>query len=742
MRGANLFLILILGFSLITCSTSPIRFASENRANNPLAERLAKVTCDVWRDPDGVPHTRSTSEQAAYSCLGYLHGKDRAFHLDYIRRGFQGRLSEILGSGRVREDFFVRMLGLAEKAEVIFEEMPQATREYLWAYAYGVNLGMAEAMKEENYVLDELDYDPEVWRPQHSVGILLLQSFLETKNTFTQDLTEKKWIEAWGDRAQGLMTQDGLPWDNSILKAGESPPLKKSASVPGIPVDASFGSNNWVLGSQWSKSGKAWFANDPHVSLQHPSFWYWAHVQGGDLDVAGATVPGMPLVVSGLNRRMAWGLTDSFIKVADVIAIPESDTSGFISQRPTIWIKAGPFQLPFFFKSFQRSPEGYPVLPIDEAPEGKALLLRWSGFHLQAKHLSIFTDLAKAETVEKMDKILSALQLPTFSFVFADNKGGIGYRAVGLLPRDDEQVPFGVREGTLASARSYTFLDSSEAPHILNPGRGYVATANNRVWPAGSTRFQGRAFSHSFRSRRIEELLTSTRANDLESIRRTQCDTMMVDARYLVPRLIQYVSGALEGDLAHAIRLLSEWDFQGGVTCRACGVYVKWVDRIKEKWTVNHPGLYRLLGEKVEEKRRAELIGELRATLSDIREDRDEAFPAWGDLHRAYFEHITGAFSSEDYLETPGNLYSVNVGVLKWRENYYSHYSGAAQRLIVEMTNPPKAYLSWDGTATDNEFRSLNRSSSSWQRWRNCQHQPVRFPLDWTSVKSTSAPLN
>ena len=57
--------------------------------------------------------------------------------------------------------------------------MDPGARDRLWAYAYGVNRGLAEAVGKGNYEFQKLGYQPDAWRPEDSVTILLLQSFSE-----------------------------------------------------------------------------------------------------------------------------------------------------------------------------------------------------------------------------------------------------------------------------------------------------------------------------------------------------------------------------------------------------------------------------------------------------------------------------------------------------------------------------------------------------------------------------------
>ena len=56
--------------------------------------------CRVWTDPQGVHHAWAGPSRAdAFACFGYVHGRNRAFQLDWLRRTFQGRKAEVAGFG-------------------------------------------------------------------------------------------------------------------------------------------------------------------------------------------------------------------------------------------------------------------------------------------------------------------------------------------------------------------------------------------------------------------------------------------------------------------------------------------------------------------------------------------------------------------------------------------------------------------------------------------------------------------
>ena len=70
-------------------------------------------------------------------------------------------------------------------------------------------------------------------------------------------------------------------------------------------------------------------ANDMHLGLNIPNIWYRLRltVEGSgpndppELDLAGVTLPGTPLLVAGSNTSIAWGFTNSRGDWSDLVLI-------------------------------------------------------------------------------------------------------------------------------------------------------------------------------------------------------------------------------------------------------------------------------------------------------------------------------------------------------------------------------------------------------------------------------------
>ena len=59
-------------------------------------------------------------------------------------------------------------------------------------------------------------------------------------------------------------------------------------------------------------------ASDPHIAFAAVSCWYEVQLTGGSFEVAGMAYTGMPAVMFGRNRRVAWGITNNICSQRDL----------------------------------------------------------------------------------------------------------------------------------------------------------------------------------------------------------------------------------------------------------------------------------------------------------------------------------------------------------------------------------------------------------------------------------------
>ena len=683
------------------------------------SKAFASDHCKTQFDELGIPHIETPSTENFYYCFGLSHGRDRAWEMDYFRRMGQGRNAEIIGFSQLKNDFMMKLLDLPSIAEKIWIDSSPENKKWLEIYSRGVNEGFKEGKKSKEFL--DLNYSPDVWKPQHSLLVLLLQSFDQTRKTFNKDYEEERSKLKWGKKASKLFDIDNMPWENTILKSGEyskknPTPQTVVNTITNLNLWSDFpqvfgeesGSNNWVISKDKSKSGNAILANDPHLDLKTPMFWYWISISSPHSKVMGGSVPGVPAIASGTNGKVAWGLTNSYINTADVVLIKDIKLNEIETIRPLIFFKFLFFKIPFFFTTFERLKSGHRVLPLDIESDEK-VVLRWTGFNLKADEVFSFFDIHKKNNVTEMDMALARIGLPSWNFVFADNKGDIGFRTVGKVYRHLDKTPFGVPRITLDELSQEKFFSPSEQPHLLKPKRNYVYSANNRHWPSDSKFYGGRGYSHSYRGFRIDELLGGM--HDVDSFKNIQCDQQVVDARFFLSKFQKYLN----------LPEFNNWSMEAQDSSLILPIYRRFFDLLMEKWELDEYGLFRMLDDL-----NLDHINEMKSILQQAK--TQVRGRNWGEIHRLRFPHMS---KNKDWVFSPnisgvGDNHSVNPGTSVWdsRSNSYEQTNGASMRMIIEMGETTKIWLSLPGI---NRNYDRNTKTSPWQSWKNCQYTKLTF---------------
>jgi penicillin amidase len=683
------------------------------------AEASTDYLCKTNYDELNIPHVVTLSVEEYYYCFGLSHGRDRAWEMDYFRRVGEGRNAEILGFSQLKSDLMMRMLDLQSMVEKIWKDFNPEKKKWIELYAQGVNEGFKTGKNSKEF--KDLNSEPEAWKPEHTLLVLLLQSFDQTRKTFFRDYEEEKSKSKWGEKASQLFDEDNMPWENNILKDGEYP--KRPTSTQTTSIDhhklnlwAKFptifgeeaGSNSWVVSKNKSKTGKAIFANDPHLDLKTPLFWYWIKLEGPGFKVLGGSIPGVPIIASGTNGKVSWGLTNSYLNSADAFLVKDIKPEELESFRPLVYVKFWFFKIPFFFKTFERLKSIHRILPLEIESENK-LVLRWSGFALRPEDIYSLFDVFKVKDVTEIDLIFSQVGVPSWNFVFADQKGAIGFRLAGKTYRHLEKTPYGIPTISLAELEQEQFLDPSERPHLLNPAREYIYTANNRHWPNDSKFYGGRGYSHSYRGFRIDELLVGK--HDVESFKKIQCDQQVVDARFFLPKFQKLLN----------LPEFNNWNLEAEESSLVLPVYRRLFDLLIEKWEVNEYALFRLLDSLAPNK-----IDEMKELYHQAKSE--VAGRSWGEIHRVKFPHMS---KNNDWKFSPeivgvGDSHSVNPGTSIWNSDLgiYEQTSGASMRMIVEMDETPRIWLTLPGINRQYEQSSAR---SPWDAWRACKYSEVKF---------------
>jgi len=465
-----------------------------------------KGPVSIARDSQGVPLVEARSRGDLARALGFLHGQERFFQMDLIRRASAGELSALLGpiGPVVAIDKGRRLHRFRHRARQIIANMDAGERALLEAYAEGVNAGLA-ALGARPFEYALLLASPKPWQAEDSI-LAAFSMYLDLQDDKAAlDRAMAAARDRLGGELADFLFPHGTPLDSALdgshlpeptipanLPTGlaATPPAKAALLAPLLAPGPAFGSNAWAVGGGLTGTGAGLLANDMHLGLSVPGTWYRARLKmaGGtepDLDVTGATLPGTPLVVAGSNGRIAWGYTNSYIDTADLVVLDPVEGTADQYQTPEgprainrvteqicpAWADCQPLEV-------EESIWG-PVVGRDA--QGRRLSVRWTAHDPDAINLHGMLGLERARSVAEAINIAHLARQPQQNLVVTDNAGNVGWTVIGAVPHrfgQDGRLPTSWADGTRGWAG---MLPPDQVPTILNPDDQRIWTANARI---------------------------------------------------------------------------------------------------------------------------------------------------------------------------------------------------------------------------------------------------------------------
>jgi penicillin amidase len=376
------------------------------------------------------------------------------------------------------------------------------------------------------------------------------------------------------------------------------------------------GSNSWVIGGARTGTGAPILAADLHLGVQMPSIWYEVvlHAEvdelgggGGGFHAGGFSFAGVPGIVLGHNRRIAWGLTNVNPDVQDLYlerVNPENPREYLVEGNwvpmelrvEEITVRGGDEPIRHLVRSTRNGPivtdaEGpqdtrsafgieAPLAP-PESVELSELSLRWTALVPNRTFSSLFR-MNRAGDFAEFREAAALFDIPSQNLVYADEEGNIGYQTPGLIPirrRGDGRYPV---PGWDDRFQWDGFVPFEELPWVLNPEKGYLTTANNPVAPPGYPHHITADFAYGYRAKRIVEMIEGAgEPITVEDVVKMQADSYAVPARRLVRGLLsvrpEEVSigerSASAAQLEALQRLIQGWDQRMSVDSAGAAAY-------------------------------------------------------------------------------------------------------------------------------------------------------------------------
>ncbi len=583
----------------------------------PLVVNGLQSPVEVLRDEWGVNHIYAANQHDLFFAQGYCAAQDRLFQFEIWRRQATGTVSEILGERELKRDIGTRLFRFrGDMKKELAHYHPQG-EAIINDYVAGVNAYIHETLQHPEKLPVEfklLNIKPGIWTTD--VVVSRHQGLL---GNITQELNTGRAVARLGDAKvkdlvwyhpkdpllkmdtairSELLFADILELYNAyrkdvVFQAGDIHKSDLDADAvqllnkktvtpqPDLVFEPGMeGSNNWIVSGNRSASGHAMLANDPHRQISLPSLRYIVHLVAPGWNVIGGGEPEIPGVSIGHNEYGAWGLTIFETDGEDLMVydLNPQNLSQYRYKGNWVNMKEIHETIPVKNKTAKEVTLRYtvhgPVTYIDTLNK-KAYAVRCAWLEPGGAPYLASLRIDQAKNWDAFREACSYSHIPGENMIWADTKGNIGWQVVGIVPvrkNFSGLVP-------IPGDGRYEwdgYLPIKERPHMLNPSKGFFATANQHVTPDDYKRWDavGYTWADPFRGNRINEVLAADNKMTIEKMEALQTDYFSIPARTLVPMLTRLtIDDAMQKEAQQA---LNGWDYILNKQSIAAGIYAMW----------------------------------------------------------------------------------------------------------------------------------------------------------------------
>jgi penicillin amidase len=749
---------------------------------------------EIVRDTANVPHIFAEADTDVFFGLGFAHAQDRLWQMMLMRRTAQGRLSEVFGPRTLRTDELMRRLDIHGLAQASVAAQDGYTRAALEAYARGVNAWIevvnAEARGRGAPEFFIFPSEVALWQPADSIAIVKLMGVQTASHLEREVLRARLSMVLPAERLADILPDtpgagvaalpDFASLFPSVTPSLEAPQFAGSPLSPWNERAFAGASNAFAAAPARSAAGGSLLANDPHLPFSAPGIWYLARLELASGGVIGATIPGVPAVLTGRSDRLGWGLTTAYLDDQDLFIEqlnPENPEQyltpdgwrSFETRRSILRVAGGdPLTLTL------RWTENGPVLPGHHSdigsvtPPGHVASLGWTLLDGADTSLTAAMRLMRSGSVAEAIVAGAQFVAPAQMLMLADRER-IALQMVGAMPRRDARHQTQGRmpaPGWEAANRWQGRFPYSANPVFENPATGLLGNTNNKPLERPFPLHVSHDWGDSQRIRRWLRLMGDREVHTRDSFIEAQLDTVSEAARTLLP----LVGGDLwfTGEAApegtperlrqRALALLADWNGEMNEHLPEPLIYAAWMRALQERLIRDELGplanafthvdpvfverVYRDIEGatawcNVVQSALSETCTDIaRLALDDAllwlseRYGRNPDSWRWGDAHQATHDHaVLGEVRLLRHFvnirqSTSGGDHTLNRGVTSGREPFpFNNVHGAGFRGVYDFTDPDSSVFV---TATGQSGHPLSRHYDDLgDLWRRGEYIPM-----------------
>ena len=478
----------------------------------------------VWTEY-GIPHVTADD----WGGLGYGYGYAFAQHnyctvmREFVRSN--GESARYLGEdGDLNLDLVMKLTNSEERTQEIFvEAMPEYIVQLGEGYVAGLNRYLNET-GVDNLAEGEEGCRGAEWVREVDVvdlGQLLHKRILQGSSEPLADFIVA--AQAPEDVASAARAARSLEASELATLAAISPAMGREQL--GLPAVETMGSNAYGVGNDATHGNTGLLYGNPHFPWQGANRFYMSHLSiPGEYDVMGAALHGLPLVVIGFNKDVAWSHT---VSTADRFTFHELTLDpdnllayvydGEVREMEPVTVTAetvteggaiGTVEHTFYMTQFG------PVVDLGELnpllggwPNAAATMIAMQDANLEnLRGIEQWVQIGQSGNMDELKAALQPVGIPWVNTIAADRFGSGFYGDVSTVPHVTDQKLNECVRGLIAPlllGAGFVMLDGSDSacdvgsdddapvagvfgysslPQLTTPE--YGANANDSYWLA------------------------------------------------------------------------------------------------------------------------------------------------------------------------------------------------------------------------------------------------------------------
>lgn len=714
-----------------------------------------------------VPHIYAQNMEDVLFAQGYLEAQNRLFQMDMISRSVSGNLSEVIANNEAvfKKDIESVTKGHRKTAEFLVSSFEKGLdSSYLHNYTKGANHFIKNLAKEDypfEYKL--MDFEPSLWSSKKSAYVLV--SLADMLAGRADDFENNNLREILGPEMHAFLYADNFELKAPIVPKGteygfdvNTDRFDKSMNSYGKIYKSDFqpnrifgaGSNNWAVAEKKSKTQSPILANDPHLGLSLPSIWYELEVHTPDFHAHGVSVPGLAGFMIGFNEHVAWGMTNVGHDIKDFLKISYTDES----------------KTKYVYGDSERSIEIRNELikrrgaadhvekvahtiwgPIIHRQETGDFALHWLRAHqANVREPMVYVDCMRSKSYEDFILHTSGHVSPAQNFLCVD-KENIGIRPNGLFGAKQKGDGKFVKDGSIPDAGIDQYIPVQELPHVKNPERGFVSSANQRSTGSDYPYYYNGTFA-TYRAERIQELLEQREEFGIHEFKELQLDNFSIKARDFLPLFLEAVKNRSCEDI---LDKLSAWDYRYTKDTQAGTAFYLWYSQYRkmifDEFAAHRKDVYlkypfdwkiyelssqypdHIIFDRVDTEKRETRNDIIQASFekicADLEEMEDLSWSAYRPLQIPHVARISGLGRS-----------GISVGGVGEALNATRSRFGPSWRMIVAMGDEVEAHGVYPGGQSGNPASKYY--ADMLQKWIDGEYYTLDLEKDPNKIEAIS----